>query len=233
MSISAPPELPGLIAASVWMKKPKSDDAGLRARQRRDDAMGHGLADAEGIADGEHDVADLERVGIAEIDDGKCAAALEPQDGEIGALVAQHDVGVKFPLVGERDLHIGHAFDDVTIGDDEAGRIDDERPSQAIARSGRRDGRRRRRRNAGKRDRRKRIARLLVDPRGIDIDHRGRRLLDDRGEGQKLLAASSGACRTARSAPSRRRAEKQRREAGAISATPDARKNALTSGSLQ
>ena len=43
-------------------------DADLRARQRRDDAVGHGLADAERIADREHHVADLQLVGIAEID---------------------------------------------------------------------------------------------------------------------------------------------------------------------
>ena len=43
-------------------------DADLGARQRRDDAVGDGLADAERIADGEHEVADLERVGIAEVD---------------------------------------------------------------------------------------------------------------------------------------------------------------------
>ena len=35
-------------------------DADLGARQRRDDALRHGLADAEGVADGEHEVADLQ-----------------------------------------------------------------------------------------------------------------------------------------------------------------------------
>ena len=33
----------------------------------RDDAARHRLADAEGIADGEHEVADLQRVGIGEV----------------------------------------------------------------------------------------------------------------------------------------------------------------------
>ena len=40
-------------------------DAG-RAALRADDAHGDGLADAERIADGEHDVADAHRVGVAE-----------------------------------------------------------------------------------------------------------------------------------------------------------------------
>ena len=43
-------------------------DADLRARQRRDDAVGHGLADAEGIADREHDVADQQFIGIGEVE---------------------------------------------------------------------------------------------------------------------------------------------------------------------
>ena len=42
-------------------------DADLGARQRRDDAARHRLADAEGIADGEHEIADLEIVGIADL----------------------------------------------------------------------------------------------------------------------------------------------------------------------
>ncbi len=37
-------------------------DADLRARERRDDAVGHGLADAEGIADRQHDVTDQQLV---------------------------------------------------------------------------------------------------------------------------------------------------------------------------
>ena len=44
-------------------------DADLGARQRRDDAVGHGLADAERIADRQHHVADLQLVGIAELEE--------------------------------------------------------------------------------------------------------------------------------------------------------------------
>ena len=82
-------------------------DPDLGARQRRDDAVGHGLADAERIADGEHDVADLQLVGIAEARPREAlAAVLEAQHGEIGARVLQHDLGVELALVGERDLDL-------------------------------------------------------------------------------------------------------------------------------
>ena len=42
-------------------------DADLGARHRRDDAMGDGLADPERIADRQHQIADLQLVGIGEI----------------------------------------------------------------------------------------------------------------------------------------------------------------------
>ena len=48
------------------MKKPKSPVIDLVAGKRRDDAAGHRLADAEGIADRQHEIADLDRIGIAE-----------------------------------------------------------------------------------------------------------------------------------------------------------------------
>ena len=48
-------------------------DADVGARQRRDDALRHALADAERIADGDDEVADLKRVGIAEFDRRKIA----------------------------------------------------------------------------------------------------------------------------------------------------------------
>ena len=41
-------------------------DADVGARHRRDDAVRHGLADAERIADRQHHVADLQIVGIGE-----------------------------------------------------------------------------------------------------------------------------------------------------------------------
>ena len=97
------------------------------ARHRRHDAVGDGLADAERIADGEHHVADLQRVGIAEIDRGEpLAAVLEAKHGEIGARVLQDEVGVELPLVGERDIDLVGILDEVIVGDDEAGGIDDD-----------------------------------------------------------------------------------------------------------
>ena len=95
----------------------------MRARERRDDAARHRLADAERIADGEHEIADLETVRIAELDRGELhAARIEPQHGEIGLLVLEDDFGGKLPPVGERhgDLGIAAPLNDVVVGDDHA-----------------------------------------------------------------------------------------------------------------
>ena len=80
---------------------------------------------AKGIADGENDVADFERIGIPQFHDGKFLAALQTQDDKVGPLITQHGLGVEFSLIGKRDLHIRHALDDMIIGDDEPRGIDE------------------------------------------------------------------------------------------------------------
>jgi hypothetical protein len=74
-STSAPPELPGLMAASVWMKFWNAS-AGLVAVERADDAGGHRLADVEGVADGQHGVAHLQRAHIAQRHDRQPARSI-------------------------------------------------------------------------------------------------------------------------------------------------------------
>ena len=44
-----------------------------------------------------------------------------PQHREVGARILQHDLGLELALVGERDLDLAGALDDVVVGDDEAG----------------------------------------------------------------------------------------------------------------
>ncbi len=99
-------------------------DADLGAGERRDDAVGDGLPDAEGIADRQHDVADLQLVGVGQIERRELLLhALEPQDRQIAAGILEHDLGLEFPLVGERHLDLVGALDDVDIGHDQARRI--------------------------------------------------------------------------------------------------------------
>ena len=65
---NAPPELPGLMAASVWMKSSYSGFTNTRATERADNAGRHRLAKAKRIADGDHEVADVKPITITHRD---------------------------------------------------------------------------------------------------------------------------------------------------------------------
>jgi len=54
-------------------------DADLRARQRRNDALGDGLADAERIADRDDEIADLDRIGVAKLEHRERLVAHDPE----------------------------------------------------------------------------------------------------------------------------------------------------------
>ncbi len=83
-------------------------DADLGAGDRRDDAVGHGLPDAERIADREHQIADLEarRSCPARRSGNRSFLALIRSTAEIGTGILQHDFGLELALVGERHLHL-------------------------------------------------------------------------------------------------------------------------------
>ncbi len=163
-------------------------DPDLGAGHRRHDAVGDGLADAERIADGEHHVADLQRVGIAEIGRGEAlAAVLDAQHGEIGARILEDEIGVEFALVGESDLDLVRILDDVIVGDDEAGGVDDDAGAQrALDLLARAAG------AAAKEAAEDRIVEqrhpVFDDPGGVDVDHRRRDALDHRRKAQPDLA---------------------------------------------
>lgn len=88
--------------------------------------MGDGLADAERIADGENEIADLQRIGVGEFEERKRRAVLDAHDGKIGARILQHHGGFELALVGQRHLDLVGTLDDVDVGDDQPGRIDDD-----------------------------------------------------------------------------------------------------------
>lgn len=71
-------------------KEVKVGDIDGIAGDRGDDAIGYGLSESKGVAEGEHDIADLHGVGIAEA----CGfeggiGGIEPQDGEIGWVIGE------------------------------------------------------------------------------------------------------------------------------------------------
>ena len=98
------------------------------------------------------------------------------------ALVLEHDLGLELALVGERDLHLVGALDDVVIGDDrpEGSTITPE-PSERCTCS--RAAVRHAEEAAEDRIVEQRIA-VLHDLGGVDVDHRRRHPLHHRRIGQ-------------------------------------------------
>jgi hypothetical protein len=77
---------------------------------------GDGLADAEGVADGEHHVADLERVRGTEGDRRK-VFRVDAQHGEVGLGVVADDLGEQLLAVVQRDLDLVGGLDHVMVGE--------------------------------------------------------------------------------------------------------------------
>ena len=159
-------------------------NAFIRARQRRDDAAGRRLPDAERIADGEHQVADLERVGIADRDHRKRLRQFDLEHGEVEQLVLQEQLALEFAAVGGRDLHRVGILDHVEIGDDHARSIDQHAGAQRLLHP-------RRHLLIAEEPLEERIARewraRLHILRGVDVDDGRRGILDQRREGQLHL----------------------------------------------
>jgi hypothetical protein len=133
MSTSAPPELPGIDRRVGLHEELVVGDPDLGARQRRDDAAGHRLADAEGVAHRQHEIADLERVGIAEWQSRqRLAAGIHLEHRKVGALVGEQHLGLVLALVGQHHPDVGAALDDVIVGDDEAAVIDDDAGTERV-----------------------------------------------------------------------------------------------------
>ena len=104
------------------------------ASARGDDAEGRGLAHAEGIADGDHPIADAGAVGVREAHGGKRLVALHLEQGEVGPRVAPDHRGIEPRPVVENDGHGPGPRNHVIAGHDVAVRVDDEARADAPAR---------------------------------------------------------------------------------------------------
>ena len=95
-SISGPPELPGLIAASVWITCEIEKPFGRLdlALQGGDDAAGDGAVEAERVADRDHRVADFDLRGVAERERVQLVGGrVDLEQGDVGGRVGADDFG--------------------------------------------------------------------------------------------------------------------------------------------
>ena len=126
MFTSGPPLLPGLTAASVWMKSSYR----FRFRLLRllpltmpcvTDPMS-----PNGAPHGQHLVADFHCAAIAELEERQRFLGVELDDGNVGLGVSANVLGGEFAAVLQRDLHDRGVAHDVVVRDDDAAGVDDE-----------------------------------------------------------------------------------------------------------
>ena len=86
------------------------------APERADDARGHGLAEAERIADGDHEIADLEILRIAERQRGE-VLGFDLHQGHVGAGVAADQLRLEGAAVLERHHDLLPVLDHVVVGE--------------------------------------------------------------------------------------------------------------------
>ena len=125
---SAPPELPGLSAASVWMTSSISRPflAAQRAAERRDDAGRDGRLEAERVADGDRDLAAPERLRVAEPRPGQVDGLLDMDEREVGVGIIADQPRVEACARPAWRRRRGRALRDMAVREDEAvGRQDD------------------------------------------------------------------------------------------------------------
>ena len=101
--------------------------AGDFPAQGADDALGHGIVEAERIADGDRLLPDDEITGCARDDRGELGhVAVEPEHGDVLGFVLADEPGRALLLVGQSHLELHAVLDHVVIRDDMPPPVPDE-----------------------------------------------------------------------------------------------------------
>lgn len=82
--------------------------------------MGDGLAEAEGVTDGEDDLADAGFGGVAHFEWRESFGGVDFEDGDVEEWVVADEACLVLFAGVEGDLKLGLAGDDVVVGDDVA-----------------------------------------------------------------------------------------------------------------
>ena len=188
-SSSGPPEFPGLIAASVWMRfvsdwLPSVEDRA--ALGRHDAARDRVRICPERAADRDDELADLERIGLADRG-GRQPRGVDLDDRQVGEAVDAVDRARQHPAVLELDVELGPTLDDVMVGEDPAVRVEDDARADARLRDDAVAG--------------------VGGARDLDLHDRGADLRGDRDR-RRLLVDGDGLDGRARSTPGRPRAQR-------------------------
>ena len=190
MSTSAPPEFPGLMEASVWIKLPTSVMPTPVRASAETMPMVVVCPTPKGLPIASTRSPTSNAVGVAEAESGQIVAFRVDRaaSARSEALSVNMHLGDKLTLVRQHNLHFGALADDVVVGDHQAVVWTRSRPTQArsapFPSAGRRGSRTGHRRKPPKGDRRHLGA-------GEDVDDRRRGLLDQWCEGELDLHGRS------------------------------------------
>ena len=194
-STSAPPELPGCIVASVWMKLSKV----VMPSCVRPSALT--MPERDGLPDAERDCRSRARrrrrapgPAFANVIAGSCGRSILSTARSVSGSVPDH-ARRHFSRVGERDFDLVHRLDDVVVGEDVALLAHDDARAQPLAAL-----------HAGvallaeeiaeNRVVHERMPRALDLLAGVDVDDRGHRLARraaERGHGRPPAAPRAAA----------------------------------------
>ncbi len=128
-SMSGPPELPWLIAASVWITPPIVKLFGelIDPVERAHDPARHRLGKPEGASDRDHRVTDGNRAGVPERERvEERGRRRDAHDREVGRLVGPDELCREAAAVPEHHADRGRPEDDVIVGEDIALGVVDE-----------------------------------------------------------------------------------------------------------
>ena len=105
-SARAPPELPGLSAASVWItssitRPALPDRVGSDRPNPLDHPRGDGSSQPQRVSDSDHELADPQIIRIAEADRASGDLRAGADDRQIGERIGTDDVNLRLGTVGE------------------------------------------------------------------------------------------------------------------------------------
>ena len=133
-SASGPPELPGLIGASVWISPVSGADRRLELTvETGDDAGGHRRLVAERAAEGDGRLADLDGAGLGDRRGDQVLGTVDGHDGEIALGQPADNAAGELDVVGGAHGHLVADGDHVVGGEDQAGRVVDDAGTDAVA----------------------------------------------------------------------------------------------------
>ncbi len=128
--ISAPPELPKLMAASVWMKSSKSVTPSRPRPVALTMPWVTGLTEPERIADREHHITRAQHIRAAHRHDRR-VLQIHAQDREIGIRIGADDGGRGDTTVRQLHADLVRALDHVMVGDQVAVGVEDDARAEA------------------------------------------------------------------------------------------------------